>query len=136
MQVIEERRPLSENARRGGWVGPNIVLGNLPGDARIHIVEDGVVLPTSDVRGMWRQFLFLREQRVDSRGWLADVLACVRDLDKEVFTLFDVYGFEQRLSDLHPKNKHVRPKIRQQLQVLRDHGIVEFQGRGSYRIRK
>ncbi|MBC7219600.1 MAG: restriction endonuclease, partial [Hadesarchaea archaeon] len=28
------------------------------------------------------------------------------------------------------------PKIRQQLQVLRDHGIIEFLGKGNYRIKK
>ena len=42
--------------------------------------------------------------------------------------------FEDHLARLHPMNKHIRPKIRQQLQVLRDHGIVEFLGKGLYRI--
>ena len=78
--------------------------------------------------------MFLREQSVHSRGWLADVLACVRRLD-ETFTLSDVYASESQLTELHPKNKHIRPKIRQQLQVLRDHCIVEFLGRGTYSVR-
>ena len=34
---------------------------------------------------------------------------------------------------LHPDNRHVRDKIRQQLQVLHDLGFVEFLGRGRYR---
>ena len=34
---------------------------------------------------------------------------------------------------LHPDNRHVLDKIRQQLQVLRDMGFVEFLGRGRYR---
>jgi len=134
--VIEKRKKLSEKARRSGWVGSNILLGNLPRDAQIHIVEDEVIVPKSEVRSLWKQFLFLQKQRLDSRGWLADVLACVRDLNKVAFTLADVYGFEQKLADLHPRNKHIRPKIRQQLQVLRDHGIIEFLGKGNYRIRK
>lgn len=134
--VIEKRKKLSENARRSGWIGSNILLGNLPRDAQIHIVEDEVVVPKSKVRSLWEQFLFLQKQRLDSRGWLADVLACVRDLDKAAFTLADVYESEQRLADLHPRNKHIRPKIRQQLQVLRDHGIVEFLGKGKYKIKK
>ena len=37
---------------------------------------------------------------------------------------------------LHPDNRHVRDKIRQQLQVLRDHGYLEFVSRGSYRLRQ
>jgi hypothetical protein len=36
---------------------------------------------------------------------------------------------------LHPKNLHVRDKIRQQLQALRDSNLVEFFGGGSYRLR-
>lgn len=134
--IIEKCKALSENARRHGWVGSNIVLGNLPGDAQIHIVENEAVVPKPQVRKLWNQFLFLREQRIDSRGWLADVLACVRDLNKDIFTLAEVYGFEQKLAELHPKNKHIRPKIHQQLQVLRGHGIIEFLGKGNYRIRK
>jgi len=31
-------------------------------------------------------------------------------------------------------NAHVRDKIRQQLQVLRDLGLLEFLGSGSYRL--
>ena len=134
--IIERRRPLSERARRRGWVGSNILLGSLPADARIPIVEDGHEMPKATVRDSWNRFLFLREQSAYSRGWLADVLACVRQLDKETFTLGDAYTFERQLAELHPRNKHIRPKIRQQLQVLRDCGIVEFLGKGVYRIRK
>jgi len=134
--IVERRKPLSERARRRGWVGSNILLGNLPADARIQIVEDGHEVSKTIVRDSWNRFLFLREQSVYSRGWMADVLACVRQFDKETFTLADVYAFEMQLARLHPRNKHIRPKIRQQLQVLRDHGIVEFLGKGVYRIRR
>jgi type II restriction enzyme len=46
----------------------------------------------------------------------------------------EVYAFEERLAALHPRNRHIRPKIRQQLQVLRDRGVVEFLERGRYRV--
>ncbi len=46
-----------------------------------------------------------------------------------------MYRFEDRLSALYPGNNNVRPKIRQQLQVLRDRGWLEFLGRGRYRVR-
>lgn len=134
--IIERRRPLSQHARRRGWVGSNILLGNLPTDARIQIVEDRYEVPKATVRDSWNLFSFLREQSVYSRSWLADVLACVRQLDKETFTLANIYTFDRQLAKLHPRNKHIRPKIRQQLQVLRDYGIVEFLGKGVYRIRK
>jgi len=134
--VIEQRRPLSERARRRGWIGSTILLGNLPPDARIPIIEDGQEVQKSVVRNLWSQFLFLQGQTVHSRGWLADVLACVRQLDKGIFTLADVYAFENQLAKLHPRNKHIKPKIRQQLQILRDHGVVGFLGKGTYQIRK
>jgi type II restriction enzyme len=46
-----------------------------------------------------------------------------------------MYGFEARLAALYPGNINVRPKIRQQLQALRDRGWLEFLGRGRYRVR-
>lgn len=49
------------------------------------------------------------------------------------FTLADVYAHEAPLSMLYPGNHNVRPKIRQQLQVLRDRGWLKFNGRGTYR---
>lgn len=51
------------------------------------------------------------------------------------FTLDDVYAHEAALAAIYPGNNNVRPKIRQQLQVLRDRGWLEFNGRGSYRRR-
>jgi type II restriction enzyme len=132
--IIQRRKPLPKTARRAGWVGSNIILGNLPIDARISIVESGLEIPKTLVRDSWNRFLFLREQSISSRGWTADVLACVRRLEKETFTLADIYAFEDRLAKLHPMNKHVRPKIRQQLQVLRDNGVIEFLGKGLYRV--
>jgi type II restriction enzyme len=38
------------------------------------------------------------------------------------------------LSSKYPGNRHVRPKIRQQLQVLRDSGYLEFLSKGTYRL--
>jgi type II restriction enzyme len=54
------------------------------------------------------------------------VLKCVDDIGAREFSLDEVYAFEERLSGLHPMNRHVRQKIRQQLQVLRDRFISSF----------
>jgi len=35
----------------------------------------------------------------------------------------------------HPENHNVKAKIRQQLQYLRDKGVIEFLGRGHYRMK-
>ena len=47
-----------------------------------------------------------------------------------------LYAFEAQLSQLYPKNRHVKQKIRQQLQVLRDRGYLDFVSRGYYRLRR
>ena len=59
----------------------------------------------------------------------------IEKFGKQKFTLNDVYAFEDKLDKLHPENKHIKDKIRQQLQVLRDKGYVEFLGRGVYQVR-
>jgi len=46
----------------------------------------------------------------------------------------DVYGLAGELEKLHPDNRHVRDKIRQQLQVLRDAGLLLHVGRGCWRL--
>ncbi len=47
-----------------------------------------------------------------------------------------MYDFEARFAALYPCNSNVRPKIRQQVQVLRDRGWLGFLGRGRYRVRR
>jgi len=63
-----------------------------------------------------------------------DVLDIVRGIGRSEFTLAEVYAQEAALGRLHSQNLHVRDKIRQQLQVLRDLGLVEFLGGGIYRV--
>lgn len=133
--IIEKRKPLPPSARRAGWVGSNILLGNLAIDAKIPMVRNGRALPKKVVKRWWDQFSFMRGEPAESRGWLSDVLMCVRRIGQEAFTLRQVYEFEEELSKLHPKNKHIRAKIRQQLQVLRDKGVINFLGDGWYLVR-
>lgn len=57
----------------------------------------------------------------------------VEAIGRPEFTLDDVYAHEASLSALYPGNNNVRPKIRQQLQVLRDRDWLAFNGRGTYR---
>jgi type II restriction enzyme len=59
-------------------------------------------------------------------------MSCIEHLDKRDFTLDDMYGFAGELQRKHPQNAHVKPKIRQQLQVLRDAGLLTFAERGHY----
>jgi len=134
-EIIEKRKPLAETARRAGWVGCNILLSGIPDAGKIFFVRDGQALPKDSVLDKWRQTLFLRDEPTDARGWLIEVMKCVELVGKAEFELSDVYAFENRLSKIYPDNHNVRPKIRQQLQVLRDQGYLEFVGRGHYRLR-
>ncbi|MBI4999901.1 MAG: restriction endonuclease [Euryarchaeota archaeon] len=132
-EIVQRRNPLRPTARRAGWVGSSVLIARLPLDARIPIILDGQEIPRADVRKSFQRFEFLKNKSLESKGWLADVLACVRELPRE-FSLNDIYAFEGKLAKLHPGNRNVRPKIRQQLQILRDNGILEFVSPGKYRF--
>jgi type II restriction enzyme len=134
-EIIEERKPLPPTARRAGWIGSKILLNQIPTSGKIFIVRDGKPEPKDAVLAKWRRTLFLRGESLEARGWLIDVMKCVESIGKREFQIEDVYAFEDRLSRLYPGNRNVKPKIRQQLQFLRDRGYLDFMSRGSYRLR-
>jgi type II restriction enzyme len=134
-EIIQERRPLAPTARRAGWVGCNILLSEIPEAGKIFLVRDGAQAPKASVLDQWRATVFLRDKSQSARGWLVEVMKCVDLIGAQEFTLADVYSLEGRLHRLFPDNQNVRPKIRQQLQVLRDQGYIRFLGNGRYRRR-
>ena len=84
----------------------------------------------------WSQTKFVNSaQDLTAKGWLLDVMMCVDRLDKTEFTLNEVYQFAGQLEGKYRANNNIKAKIRQQLQFLRDKGYIDFQGRGSYRIK-
>ena len=135
LSAIERRAPLAPTARRAGWVGCNILLNKIPQDARIPIVADGTARPAAEVRRAYRRLRPLEKLKAETRGWTLEVLNVVRSINKSEFLLSDVYARADELSKLHPNNAHVRDKIRQQLQVLRDLGLLTFLGGGFYRLK-
>jgi type II restriction enzyme len=132
--AIEKRKPLAAGARRAGWIGCNILLNRIAPDGKIAMICDGLMVSEKKVRGEFARIRKLSEVSPSVRGWTLDVLRVVRRLGKSHFSLEDVYDFESELQVSHPLNKNVRPKIRQQLQVLRDLGLINFDARGTYRI--
>ena len=133
--IIERRKALSPTARRAGWIGCNIVMSNVPEFGKIFYVQNGIAISKNKVLDRWSQTEFVKEARdFDAKGWILDVLLCVERIKKEEFTLDEVYAFEGYLQAKHPLNNNVKPKIRQQLQFLRDRGLIEFVGRGRYRM--
>ncbi len=133
-EIIERRKPLAASAKRAGWIGCNILLDRIPESGKIHFIRDGRPEPKDAVIAKWRRTLFLRNQQAEARGWLVETMSCVEAIGKREFDIDDVYAFEETLSRLFPNNRHVREKMRQQLQVLRDHGYLEFVARGRYRM--
>ena len=135
LSSLEWREPLAPTARRAGWVGCNILLCRIPQDARIPVVQDGTPRPPSEVRRAYQRLRPLEDLRVEKRGWTLDVLEIVRSLEKKDFTLSEIYSHADTLASIHPQNSHINDKIRQQLQVLRDLGLLTFLGSGSYRLK-
>lgn len=132
--AVEKRRPLSPAARRAGWVGCNIVLRNIPNDAKIGVVIDGRPVSPDTVRRQFDRLRPLKELSVNQRGWTLDVLRVVQSLGRKEFKTSDLYEYVRHFEQLHPDNRHVRDKIRQQLQVLRDRGFLSQPERGVWLI--
>jgi hypothetical protein len=64
--------------------------------------------------------------------WPVAVSFLIRPLP-DVFALAEVYAIADPLRKAFPGNRHVEPKIRQSLQILRDRGQIAFEGGGRYR---
>ncbi|RYX80078.1 restriction endonuclease [bacterium] len=137
-QIIRARKPLGPHARRAGWQGCTILIGQVPASGRISLIRAGAPAPKAQVRAAWAATRFLRDEGATARGWLLAVMGAVEAATdaggRPDFTLAEVYAQEARLAALYPGNHNVRPKIRQQLQVLRDRGWLAFgDKRGTYR---
>ncbi len=132
--AIIKRKPLSITAQRHGWVGCSIDLGRIPAEARIAVVTNREALSPKEVRARYRRVKPLEDIPVSLRGWTLDVLTAVRSLGKPEFTNEDAYTLTTKLEKLHPGNRHIRDKIRQQLQVLRDAGLHLHLQPGHWRI--
>jgi len=123
---------LSCNARRANWIGSNILINHIPNSGKIYYVKNKKEFDKDIVLEKWGKTLFLIEQD-KLKGWTLDVMRCLDEIDKEEFDIDDVYKFEKYLQQKHPNNKHIKDKIRQQLQYLRDKGYIEFIQKGKYR---
>ena len=132
-EIIIKRPPLAETARRAGWIGCNIDISKIVDIGKVFLVKNEQIIDRDIVKEAFRKTLFLRLKNKESKGWLLDVMACVDTIKKEYFPLDEVYRFEQKLKQKYPNNNFIKDKIRQQLQFLRDKGIIEFIGRGNYR---
>ena len=130
--IIEKRKPLSKNAKRAGWTGCNILLQNIPSSGKIYLVKNQKIENRNKVLENWSRTSFLAEQRIEKRGWTIQLMKIIELIRTNEFELKDVYLFENSLKKRFPQNRFVKDKIRQQLQILRDKGIIKFLGNGRY----
>jgi len=130
--VIEKRRQLSPTAQRAGWIGCNIRMDLIGPDGEVKIVERGQVHSSVEVRERFRRFVPLSDIVPTERGWTTLTLSVIRTLPMRKFALTDLYERESLFSSSYPGNRNIRAKIRQQLQILRDLGLIRFDGRGEY----
>jgi type II restriction enzyme len=133
--AIIRRNPTTPKGRKNPWIGCNIALHRIPPDARIDIVTQGSIVPANEVRAKYRYVKPLQELKAKERGWTLDVLNAIRRLGKTQFTTAETYSFARELEELHPDNRHVKDKIRQQLQVLRDRGFLQQVERGVWAVK-
>lgn len=132
--AIQKRPPLAPTARRAGWIGCNILLSEIADVGKIKVVANGMPIDASAVREQYATVRPLATLDVRARGWTLDVLRLVKKLSKRRFSLSEAYEFAPELSKLHPNNRNVNPKIRQQLQILRDMGLLRFVSPGEYEV--
>ena len=130
--IIQKRKPLRSSADRKGWIGCNLLLYKVPPEGKITIVDDKKEIPKRIVRDKWKKVSFMEKTSLPERRWIADVLNAVHSLKQKRFGLGDIYSFEESFAKNHPQNRHIKDKIRQQLQFLRDKGLLKFEGKGKY----
>lgn len=75
------------------------------------------------------RIIFIQKSNV----WKNDIKNIIKKISENEFSIEDIYSYEAELKKNHPENNHIRDKIRQQLQILRDEGYVEFLGNGKYK---
>ncbi len=59
-------------------------------------------------------------------------LKVIEQINKEEFSLVDIYAFEETFQREYPDNNTIRDSIRRNLQELRDMGLIKFLGDGRY----
>ena len=134
-EIIEKRKPLKETARRAGWIGSNILFSKIPKAGQIFYIENGKEISKKQVLDKWQKTVFLKKiKKADARGWILDIMNCIDALNKKEFFLQDIYAFESDLKVIHPENKHIKDKIRQQLQFLRNKNYLKFINLGKYKL--
>lgn len=132
-EIIIKRNQGIKN--RPNYIMCSIDLAGIPNSGKIFYVKNKRIENKEKVLENWNKTLFLRKsKKAELKGWILDIMKCIDKLGKNEFTLDEMYSFEKLLSQKYADNKHIKDKIRQQLQFLRDKGYLEFKGSGKYKL--
>lgn len=131
-QIIEDFEILSNNSTTGTIKLSDIhtirkIISKIPKSTKIDIPKFSLE-KTNEVIS-----INVNDIATNLNGWKKQVFIFVDKIENQVFSLNDIYKYEVQLSNLYPNNKNIKDKIRQQLQILRDLGLIEFLGNGEYK---
>ncbi|WP_462268000.1 phospholipase D-like domain-containing protein [Mucilaginibacter sp.] len=106
------------------------ILSKIPPAERVHIpnIESETTTNTTDIYTGG-----INTITTSLKGWQLAVFECLMQIKATQFTIVDINRFVPVLEDRFPNNNHIEAKIRQQLQLLRDNGLIEFLGGGNYK---
>lgn len=133
-KIIEKRNPLGQDAIRTGRVGCNILLSQIPNSWKIFYIKQWIFREKNDILADWKRTIFLKDVLLDKKWRLLDIMLCIEKLHKTKFSLNEIYLFERDLKLKYPNNNHIKDKIRQQLQILRDRWYLIFLDNWNYKL--
>ena len=134
-KVLNDFESLKENENTGTIRIEEIdtlknILDKIPASQRITIPNIQELTPeeNSDIIEVPHEIL-----SSSLKGWTKEVFKCILAIPNQKFDLNEINEFEPVLRSIYPGNMHISAKIRQQLQQLRDIGLIEFLGSGRYK---
>jgi hypothetical protein len=132
--VVQDFSALSKDENTGkiklsDIVSVREILSKIPESTSIKLPKYNIETPEQvDIIELPEQIL-----NTTLKGWRLEVFKCVQQIPNQTFTLQEITKFESQLKKTYPENNFIKDKIRQQLQNLRDLGLIEFLGNGNYK---
>jgi type II restriction enzyme len=120
---------------RPNYIMCNMNISTIPDSGKIFFIKDKKFEEKSKIINNWNKTKFLRNTKLEQKGWLIDIIFCIEKMKKQNFTLQELYTFVPYLKTKYPNNNFIEDKIRQQLQILRDKNYLSFEARGKYKIK-
>lgn len=131
-EIVNDFHDLSKNESTGTITSVNInqvkeILSKIP-------AREVISLPKLTLSSINRETYDGGVQTITSSlsGWKLAVFNCLLEINKNQFAVADINQFIPELKILFPGNNNIEAKIRQQLQFLRDIGLIEFLDKGQY----